>query len=105
MDSIIKVINKESCKLSYDGIIELRQTIYRKKQKKLNQKLTERFFEVRAWKASFDEIEQNCKKIWGQLKTVTGQNAKVFAPKANDETAKKVIAQGEDISSYCDISE
>ena len=60
--------------------------------------------ESRDWLRSVAEIEQNSKRVWGQLKTVTGQNAKVFAPKENISEAKKVIEKGEEVLAYCDVT-
>lgn len=97
----------DQAKLSYQGIIDLREQLYitRKKNKGLKAKLQAKFFLARGWYRSYEDIEMNSKRIWGQLKTDVGQNAKVFAPKENVTEAKRLIEHGEDIMKFCDISE
>ena len=53
----------------------MREELYvtRKKNKGLKAKLQAKYFTVRGWYRSFEDIELNSKRIWGQLKTDIGQ--------------------------------
>ena len=55
-------------KLTYEQVVQLRRTLFKKKNKQLFYKYGDKFKEARAWLASYKEIEANGKKLWGHYK-------------------------------------
>ena len=71
VETCLKIINNEA-QIPYKEIIRLRKTLFKKREKPLYYKFGDKFKAARAWLARYLDIEENSKRIWGQLKTVSG---------------------------------